>query len=515
MRSLGLVGVLVGMLVVTACAPASQGPASPGVSAATTHAPAPSSPTASDPAGGAERRLGDRLMRPCTLAARPALCGSLGVPENPANPTGREIELRVVLVPARSSDPMPDPLFLLAGGPGGSATESFGWSLSTFSALNEDRDFVLVDQRGTGGSNRLVFPPMPDMTGMSVASREEATKAWLEDALASMPGDPRFYTTSLAMDDIDAVRAALGYDRINLYGPSYGATAAQYYLRQHEDHVRAVVLDGGTLLDVPLFELIAANTQRALDLLFERCAADAACHAAYPALETDFATARAALAEAGTIEVDVINPATGEPAVFESAGFGSAVQTALLDPTVSSQLPALIHQAALGDWTTVARAALAASSGQRPDSDRLAMSDVIRCSEAWARYDPDEVARLGAGSVNLDDQLAIARAQAETCRYLPAGVVPANDAEPVRSAVPVLLVVGEADPQDPPSNIADASAELPNSLTVIVPGMGHTVGHLGCMPSIITAFLEAGVVDGLDASCVAGGVPLPTFRTGL
>ena len=330
-----------------------------------------------------------------------------------------------------------------------------------------------------------------------------------------MPGDPRFYTTSLAMDDVDAVRAALGYERINLYGPSYGATAAQYYLRQHEDHVRAVVLDGGTLLDIPLFERVAANTQRALDLLFERCAAEAACHAAYPALEADFAAAQAALAKAGTIEVDVINPTTGEPAVFESAGFGSSVQTALLDPTFSSQLPALIHQAALGDWTTVAKAALATSSGQRPESDRLAMSDVIRCSEAWARYDPDEVARLGAGSVNLDDQLAIARAQAEVCRFMPAGVVPANDGEPVRSNVPVLLVVGEADPQDPPSNIADASAELPNSLTVIVPGMGHTVGHLGCMPSIIRAFVEAGAVDDLDVSCVASGVPVPTFRTGL
>jgi pimeloyl-ACP methyl ester carboxylesterase len=212
----------------------------------------------------------------------------------------------------------------------------------------------------------------------------------------------------------------------------------------------------------------------------------------------------------------VVNPATGERAVFESAGFGSSVQTALIDPTFSSQLPALIHEAALGNWTAVAQAALAASSGQQPDPDRLAMSDVIRCSEAWARYDPDEVARLGAGSFNLDDQLAIAQAQAETCRFMPAGIVPDNDGEPVRSDVPVLLVVGEADPQDPPSNIADAPAELPNSLTVIVPGMGHTVGHLGCMPSIIRAFVVAGTVDGLDVSCVAGGgVPLPSFRTSL
>jgi pimeloyl-ACP methyl ester carboxylesterase len=315
------------------------------------------------------------------------------------------------------------------------------------------------------------------------------------------------------MDDIDAVRAALGYAQINLYGPSYGATAAQYYLRQHEDRVRAVVLDGGTLLDVPLFERIAANTQRSLDLLFERCAANTACRRAFPDLEQDFETVRASLAKAGSIEVDVVDPATGEQAVIGLDGFGSSIQSALLDATISSQLPALIHEAALGNWTAVAQAALATSSGARPDADRLAMSDVIRCSEAWARYEPDEVERLGAGSVNLGDQLAIARAQEETCRVMPPGVVPANDAEPVRSTVPVLLVVGDADPQDPPANIADAPEELPNSLTVIVPGMGHTVGHLGCMPSIIDAFIEAGTTEGLDVSCVAGGVPPPPFRT--
>ena len=133
----------------------------------------------------------------------------------------------------------------------------------------------------------------------------------------------------------------------------------------------------------------------------------------------------------------------------------------------------------------------------------LLLAQVIRCSEAWARFDPAEVARRGSGSYVLDVELAAARAQEVLCRHLPAGVVPPDDAAPVRTTVPVLWVVGEADPQDPPANLASVSAQMPNGRIVVVPGQGHTVGHLGCMPSVIAAFVEAGKADGLDTSCIA------------
>lgn len=104
-------------------------------------------------------------------------------------------------------------------------------------------------------------------------------------------------------------------------------------------------------------------------------------------------------------------------------------------------------------------------------------------------------------------------AQAETCRHVPKGIVPANDSEPVRSDTPVLIVLGEADPQDPATNVADAPIELPRSKTVVVPGQSHTVGSRGCMPTIVTAFIQAGTVDGLDVSCAATDVPPTPFRT--
>jgi fermentation-respiration switch protein FrsA (DUF1100 family) len=141
------------------------------------------------------------------------------------------------------------------------------------------------------------------------------------------------------------------------------------------------------------------------------------------------------------------------------------------------------------------------------------MSAVIRCSEAWARFDPAETARLAAGSYLADAEIAAATNQAETCGLVPRGVVPANDGQPVRSSVPVLLTVGSADPQDPPANIADASVELPASRTVVVPGEGHTVAHLGCLPALITEFFASGSAEGLDTACAATSVTLPAFTT--
>ncbi len=451
-------------------------------------------------------------MTPCVAGGASAVCGSLRVPEDRSNPAGRRIDLRVAVIPALATTPRPDPLFALDGGPGQAATEDLGWTASIFDGIHADRDIVLVDQRGTGGSNRLTVPDAPDISKLSKAEAAATADVWVKKVLAEMPGDPRFYTTSVAMDDVDDVRAALGYEKVNLYGPSYGATAAQYYLRQHEDRVRAVVLDGGTLVDVPILERIAPNSQRALDILFDRCAADATCHTSYPDIRREFAKVMTRVAK-HPVTTSVRHPWTDEPIVIDPMAFAGAVHGALLYEPVIGELPRLIHAAYKGHWDLFAQMIGRAAGPKPSDTGSLVMSIVIRCSEGWARFDPAETARLGEGSYLRDVELAIANGQRLSCAYVPAGVVGASDREPVRSDVPVLLVLGEADPQNPPANVADAPTELPNSLTVVVPGQAHTVGHLGCMPSIIDSFIEAGTVDGLDVSCAATGVPLPPFDT--
>ena len=142
---------------------------------------------------------------------------------------------------------------------------------------------------------------MPDTTGLSAADADARLSAWARESLAALDADPRLYTSSVAADDLDAVRAALGYDKIDLYGTSYGGELAQYYLRQHPDHVRVAVMDGTTPLDVQVLERMAATSQHALDLLLARCAADPACHAAFPNLATEWSTLVAAFANGVTV----------------------------------------------------------------------------------------------------------------------------------------------------------------------------------------------------------------------
>jgi pimeloyl-ACP methyl ester carboxylesterase len=451
-------------------------------------------------------------LQSCRLGGIEAVCGYLTVPEDPATPSGRTIDLHVAVIPAIASDPQPDPMFMLAGGPGGAATESLAWTAATYQGIHLTRDIVLVDQRGTGGSNELTLDEPPDVGGLAPDEVEATTERWIAEQLAGLDADPRFYTTSVAMDDLDLVREALGYDRINLYGGSYGATAAQYYIRQHDDRLRAVVLDGATLLDVPVFELIAPASQRALDIAFDRCAADPTCAAEYPDLRAEFDRALE-LASAEPITTGVTDPTTGTPFVIDRIAFTSAVHGALISADGVAALPLLVHAAAAERWDEVATAVVRASGGAPPRGGIQVMSGVIRCSEAWARFDVDEVTKQGAGSYHLEAEVAIARSQADGCQFAPPGIVPADDAEPARSDVPVLFLVGEADPQDPPSNIADAAEDFPNSLTIVAPGHGHTVAHLGCLPTVVDAFIAAGTVEGLDTSCVdEGGVPVPPFR---
>lgn len=460
------------------------------------------------------RLLAGQPMTPCLVqgevpvkAEVAGLCGTFEVPEDRSKAGGRRIGLRVAVVPALAANPAPDAFFAIAGGPGDAATQFFAWLPGHYAGVHATHDIVLVDQRGTGASNALTLPPQPDTSGLSESEAEARLSAWMHDSLAGLDGDPRLYTSTVAADDLDDVRAALGYEKIDLYGTSYGGELAQYYLRQHPDHVRVAVLDGTTPLDVPVLEFMAASSQHALDLLLSRCALDRACHEAFPRLAEEWSALAVAFAKGMT----VTDPATGEQVVASLATVGPSIHNALLTGAAAAQLPLAIHLAHQGQWDQVDQ--LVPPSDASPSVGRtLLMKDEILCSEAWARFDPAEVERNGAGSYALAFVRAWATGQSALCRYLPKGVVPANDPEPVRTDIPILWLTGDGDPQDPPSNLTGVAAQGPNSRVVVMPAQEHVVGHLGCGPALIAAFVDAGTADGLDASCAAQGAPAPTFR---
>jgi pimeloyl-ACP methyl ester carboxylesterase len=435
-------------------------------------------------------------------------CGTVQVPEDPAKPSGRQIGLRVAVVPATSANPRPDAFVALAGGPGDASTSFFAWLPGLYSQVHASHDIVLVDQRGTGESSRLVLPPMPDTSGLSPAEADRQLQAWAKDGLAALDADPRMYTSMVAADDLEAVRAALGYDMVDLYGTSYGGELAQYYLRQHPEHVRVAVMDGTTPLDVPVLEVMAATSGHALDLLLQRCEQDAACHGAFPDVMQEWSALVAAFAKG----VTMTDPATGETGMADLSMIGPSIHAALLTAGTAAQLPLAIHLAAQGQFDRVNE--LVPPVDARPSAgETLVMKDEILCSEAWARWDPAEVERNGGASYAVPFERAWAEGQAAMCRYLPKGVVPADDEAPVVTDIPILWIAADGDPQDPPSNLSGVPKQETNSTIVVIPAQEHVAGHLGCGPSVIAAFVDTGTGAGLDVSCLARGAdPAPTFH---
>lgn len=443
---------------------------------------------------GAARPAGVQL-RPCALPGGvEARCGTFRVPENRALPGGRTIALRVAVLPARDGGSNPDPIVHLAGGPGGSAVAGAAGVAQVFAGLNESRDIVLVDQRGTGGSNRLECPPPRKPLATSAA----VLRAYVKSCLARFDVDARQYTTAPAMEDLAEVVHALGYDVVNVYGGSYGATAAQYLLAQHPELVRTAILDGGTLLDVPIFELWAPNGERALRSVLARCARAPRCARAFPRVRSELFEVMASLRRA---------PVRADGVAIGPAEAAGTFQALTRSPDGAARIPWIAHEARNGDWTPLLLAMDEQGSGGVETRQLMFWS--IVCNEPWARWNPAR-ARAAARGTYLAERVALDAGLASVvCSAWPKAPQPGWSKERVHSDLPVLLVVGGNDPQDPLSNVRGARRELPASRTVVVPNAGHGSLQLGCLPRLAQRFVESGTATGLDTRCAARYTPPP------
>jgi pimeloyl-ACP methyl ester carboxylesterase len=430
-----------------------------------------------------------------------ARCGTLAVPEDPAQPEGRQVDLRLAVVPARNQGPEPDPLVLLAGGPGQAATETYASMEDAFASVRRERDIVLVDQRGTGGSNRLACPeadPLAELGEIDEA-RAAADAAACRDALSGR-ADLRQYTTARSVDDLAAALDALGYGRVNLYGISYGTRVAQAFLRRHPERVRSVVLDGVAPVDEPLGRDLAADAQRALDGLVARCERDADCRKAYPDLAATLAGARAGW-EAAPREVALADPVSGQPRELTLPGVALAQTLRLLSyaPETAALLPLFLTRSAkAGDDKPLAAAALLLTR-QLGDSLAGGMANSVLCSEDAPFLDLDAARQQSAGTLLGD---LPARLMVAGCREWPRGEVAPEDRSLLRSDVPALLLSGELDPVTPPDDAERVAEGLPNGRHVVAPGQGHGVVGRGCLPRVLADFIAAGTAEGLDVACV-------------
>lgn len=453
----------------------------------------------------------DRLA-PCAGDEMPvdAYCGTLKVYENRDTRQGRQIDLNIVVLPALSSDPKPDPFFFLAGGPGQGAAQMAKPLRELFRQIITDRDMVLVDQRGTGKSNPLNCMDEQDDSLESFAEPDHVVFEKLKTCMSGYDADLRLYTTTIAMDDLDAVRAHLGYDRINVYGGSYGTRAALVYLRQHGDRVRTVVLDGvaPTNMRLPLFA--PRDVQRAFDRLLADCQGDPGCASRYPELGTRARTLMTRLDTAPPL-VRVIHPRTGERGeVRVTARIVAGILTmALYQPLAASLVPALIERAEQDDFQSMLALSMMNNTGAPPNMS-IGMQLSVICAEDAPGITRQDAAREAQGTLF---GLHVMQVQREACDFWPRGSVDQSFYEPVRSDVPALILSGDIDPVTPPVWGEQVRQTLPNSLHLVLPGTGHTAGGTSCGRRLIKAFVDAGTADNLDAGCVENLGRPPYFVT--
>jgi pimeloyl-ACP methyl ester carboxylesterase len=434
------------------------------------------------------------------------------VPEDRPAGAGRTIELQVAVLKATGSTPAPDPVFFLSGGPGGVASADFAWTAGALAELNRSRDFVLVDQRGVGGSNALTCPGSTlAVDDVLAPGGDELLSAYVRGCLATLTGDPALYTSDLAADDLDDVRAALGYTQVNLVGGSYGATLAQYYALRHPERVRTLFLEGASLLGVHMRERWPLTRQAALTKLFAACADDATCRASYPELQAAFEHVLARVSERPV--VSKLEGPDGEPVVIDRLALYLLVNGMLLTTDGQRGLPALIYPAYADESYTGLAAAYRDVLQAANRSLVQVMQWSIFCSEDWARADVDTIAETAQGTYFAAEAVREARAYAVACRHLPSGLQGQTYAQRVFTAAPTVFVVGELDPQDPVEHLATRQRDVPNHLLVVLPGEAHGVSARAnpCRFQLLTALITTGALEGLDAACAERHQP-PPFR---
>jgi pimeloyl-ACP methyl ester carboxylesterase len=455
------------------------------------------------PAAGAQTPQRAELT-PCSIPglAGDVRCGSVAVPENRAltGSAGRVIALRVVVARAVDSTARhPDPLVLLAGGPGQAGTSMGPFAAEAFTLVRRTRDLVLFDQRGTGSSGSLACAFTRQPADVGVPGFPAASVRFCRDSLSAM-ADLTQYTTAANADDLEDLRVALGYPALNIYGTSYGTRLALTYLERHPRGARAAILKAvaPSQMDAPMH--YAEDSERAFGLLARDCAADAGCHAAFPDPAGDL---RAVLARADSGRVLARIPRRdggADDVVLSRGAVAGMLLTALQGLPTRAQIPAALHRAAAGDASVLGQA-VAQWRRSIDQSLALGMHLSVTCAEDGARLDLAKAAASNATTFLGDSRVVMT---AEACRVWRPGPVAAPRPVPVRSDVPVLLVTGELDPNTPPRWGDLAARTLPNSRHVILAGVAHAWNNVAnCGSAFAAEFIDAASAAKLDLSCAA------------
>jgi pimeloyl-ACP methyl ester carboxylesterase len=458
--------------------------------------------------------FGSLSFEPCTLAQEAlaitvaARCATLQVPEDRAQPAGRQLEIPIAWVPSTARRVAPDPVFMLAGGPGQSALDAFPTVAGAFHEILRQRDVILVDQRGSGRASTLACPQtLEDERWQTTevvdpASARDMARACLAEI---KDADPRLYTTNDYIADLESARAALGVAQVNLVGVSYGTRVALEYLRRHPAQIRTVVLDSVVPPTLILGAEHARNLDAAIDRQFARCVADQVCHERFGS-PRDKLDALLTRLRAQPVEVTYLDPLSGERRTdtLTADAVSAVVRLHAYAPQQFAMVPMLLAAAAEGRYDVMMSQARMIEQ-LLGDMISVGLQLSVSCAEdvPWLRADPaDGKTLLGTSFVDF------MRAQ---CEVWPRGKLPQDFHGPVKAPNPVLLLSGEFDPVTPPRYGDEVARTLPNSRHLVLRGQGHSVMQIGCTPRLMGDFIERADARGIDASCLDQLTYVPPF----
>jgi len=436
----------------------------------------------------------------------PAQCAELEVPLDPEAPTGESLTLSIAKIPARTNTPKADPFTLIAGGPGQSAKESFPAVAAAFRHVLLDRDIYLIDQRGTGQSHKLTCAETEDTSFEFDAAKVSKLAKECRDGL---PHDPRFFTTSVAVRDLDLVRQAIGAEQWNIYGVSYGTRVGLHYLRRFPGNVRSLILDAVVAPEVALGPEIAVMAERALDALFARCQRDASCNEAFPGLEQKTQTLIDSLKQSPRpVKYEDISSGQLRDLEFDHQHLAVTLRLMSYSAYGNAILPSMLFDAsANGNLAPFARQA---ELQVRALSNSMAtgMQHAVLCTEDEPFTDTDDGRKQSEDTYLGSNMVDALKA---TCQHWDKGIIDDDFKQPVESNVPTLLLSGSADPITPPSYGERAMTKLSAATHIVNEHQGHMQATTGCIPKIMAQFIQNASVDSLNTQCLERLVPPPFF----
>ena len=429
-------------------------------------------------------------------------CHDIDVPLEPQRKDGGTIKLHVAVAPALRPVPDSDPVFVLAGGPGEAGSDVVALLESSFKRLRATRDIVFIDQRGTGLSGRLRC----DGARIDDAATDSQLNEAVAQCLERLKQPLAAYTTANAAADIERVRLALGYGKVNVFGGSYGTRLGQVYARSYPGSVRTLILDGVAAPE-QVIPAAAQDAQHALAGVFQRCAEDKACAQAYPQLQKEFDTLLARV-NAGAVKLDFAHPRSMKrmQLPLTNLRFVSVIHATLYSPQDGNRLPYIIHNAYEGNWGPFLARAYAGSDFSPEGLLSMPLYLAVVCAE--------DIPRLTDQARAEDEQASFLRGYAgriaAICPLLKVPAVPAQAATPI--AVPVLLLSGAQDPVTPPRRADSAAKAMSKAQHIVVANAGHGVSRLGCVPRLMREFLDK-PEQKADQSCLGEIAPIP-FQLG-